>query len=153
MRSAPQEMFVDFRPVSKKQQVNLHHLLAHDTRPKRGGSDEARWVRNLLRARAARADFFNADLFADPAWDMLLSLYSAEIEQKRVSISKLCLASRVPSTTALRWISALQKNGLINREPDPFDARRIFVSLSREGSQAVRAYFGSLPATLYPFSE
>ena len=153
MRSAPQDMFVDFQPVSKKQQVNLHHLLAHDTRPKRGGSDEARWVRNLLRARAARADFFNAELFADPAWDLLLSLYAAGIEQTRVAINELSLACRVPLTTALRWIGALQKEGLIVRKPDPHDARRIFVSLSAEGSQAVRAYFGSLPATHYPFRE
>ncbi|WP_426692852.1 hypothetical protein ACMC5O_002196 [Sphingomonas sediminicola] len=83
---------------------------------------------------------------------MLLSLYSAELEQKRVSVSSLSLASGVPATTALRWISALQKNGLIVRQPDQFDGRRIFVALSSEGSRAVRAYFNSLPAALYPFS-
>lgn len=152
MRSASQEAFADFRPVHQDQQRKLHHQLAKDARPKRGGNDEARWLRNVLRARAARAEFFSEHLFADPAWDMLLSLYSAELEQKRVSVSSLSLASGVPATTALRWISALQKDGLIVRQPDQFDGRRIFVALSSEGSRAVRAYFNSLPATLYPFS-
>jgi DNA-binding MarR family transcriptional regulator len=152
MRSAPQGAFADFGPVHQDQQRNLNQQLASDARPKRGGGDEARWLRNVLRARASRADFFSEHLFADPAWDMLLSLYSAELEQKRVSVSSLSLASRVPATTALRWISALQKDGLIVRQPDPFDGRRIFVALSAEGSRAVRTYFNSLPATLYPFS-
>jgi len=152
MRSASQGAFADFRPVHQDQQRNLNQQLASDARPKRGGGDEARWLRNVLRARASRADFFSEHLFADPAWDMLLSLYSAELEQKRVSVSSLSLASRVPATTALRWISALQKDGLIVRQPDPFDGRRIFVALSAEGSRAVRTYFNSLPATLYPFS-
>ena len=152
MRSASQEAFANFRPVHQDQERKLHQHLANVTRPKGGGGDEARWLRNMLRARASRAEFFSEHLFADPAWDMLLSLYSAELEQKRVSVSSLSLASRVPATTALRWISALQKDGLIVRQPDPFDGRRIFVALSAEGSRAVRTYFNSLPATLYPFS-
>ena len=152
MRSASREAFADFHPARQDQQRHLHHQLATDTRPKRGGCDEARWLRNLLRARAARAEFFSDHLFADPAWDMLLSLYTAELEQKRVSITSISLASKVPATTALRWIAALQKDGLIVRQPDPFDGRRVFVALSAEGSKTVRAYFNSLPPTLYPFS-
>lgn len=152
MRSSSQEAFANFRPVHHDQQQNLQDQLASSVRPKRGGSEEARWLRNLLRARASRADFFNENLFADPAWDMLLSLYSAELEQKRIAISRLSLASGVPATTALRWINALHKEGMIVRHPDPIDGRRIFVALSVEGSRSIRAYFDSLPANLYPFS-
>jgi len=100
MRSASQEAFADFHPVHQDQQRKLHHQLAKDTRPKRGGSDEARWLRNVLRARAARAEFFSEHLFADPAWDMLLSLYSAEIEQKRVVVPVKALASTPPCASA-----------------------------------------------------
>ena len=153
MRSASQEAFADFKPVREDLQHHLHHQLANDAAPKRGGGEEARWLRNVLRARAARSEFFNEHLFADPAWDMLLSLYSAELEQKRVTVSALSAASRVPATTALRWISALQKDGLVIRQPDQFDGRRIFVALSPEGSRRVRGYFNSLPPALYPFSE
>lgn len=36
-------------------------------------------LRSLIRARRLRASFLPADLFADPAWDMLLDLLQAEI--------------------------------------------------------------------------
>lgn len=47
-------------------------------------------VRNVIRARRLRSRFFEEDLFADPAWDMLLDLLQAEIAQLRVPVSSLC---------------------------------------------------------------
>lgn len=58
-------------------------------------------LRVMIRARRLRANFFPADLFADPAWDMLLDLLQAELVQHRVPVSSLCLAAAVPATTAL----------------------------------------------------
>ena len=37
-------------------------------------------VRAVIRARRLRARYFDAELFADPAWDMLLDLLQAEID-------------------------------------------------------------------------
>lgn len=113
---------------------------------------EASWLRGLLRARVRRGIFFSPRLFADPAWDMLLELYTAQLEQKRVSVSSLGIASGVPPTTALRWIAELQKDGFITKSKDPLDARRTFVELSRVGSRAMRDYLASLPASIYPFA-
>ena len=42
-------------------------------------------MRRIIRQRQLRARFFDGDLFADPAWDMLLDLTAARIEMKRVS--------------------------------------------------------------------
>jgi hypothetical protein len=42
-----------------------------------------------------RARFFQEELFADPAWDMLLDLLQAEIAQHRVPVSSLCIAAAV----------------------------------------------------------
>lgn len=102
----------------------------------------ARSIHKVLRARERRSKFFKASLFADPAWDMLLELLLAEIEQVRLSIGSLCIGSQVPATTALRWIGKLQREGLIVKRCDPLDARRIYVGLSPTGSRAMRAYFG-----------
>jgi hypothetical protein len=44
-------------------------------------------VRSVIRARRLRSRFFAEDLFADPAWDMLLDLLQAEIAQLRVPVS------------------------------------------------------------------
>ena len=98
-------------------------------------------VRQLIRARRLRARFFDADLFADPAWDMLLDLFQAEIAQHRVPVSSLCIAAAVPPTTALRWIKTMTDSGLFLRRLDPHDRRRIFIELAPATSEAMRRYF------------
>jgi hypothetical protein len=97
-------------------------------------------VRRVIEARAARRRFFDGDLFADPAWDILLELFALRCEQRRTSVSKLCIAAAVPATTALRWIDKLQSDGLVEREADPFDARRVWVALSDRAHEAMQAY-------------
>jgi len=98
-------------------------------------------VRNVIRARRLRARFFDQELFADPAWDMLLDLLQAEIAQHRVPVSSLCIAAAVPATTALRWIKTMTDNGLFQRRADPHDGRRVFIELAPEASLAMRRYF------------
>ncbi len=102
-------------------------------------------LRRILKARRARAEFFDGDLFADPAWDILLELYACELGQRRMSVSDACGASDVPATTALRWIRTLEDRGLLQRRDDPTDGRRAFVQLSEAGSSAVRAFFRNAP--------
>lgn len=101
-------------------------------------------VRAILRARRARDQFFRPELFADPAWDMLLDLTAAKLEHQRVSVSSLCIAAAVPPTTALRWIKALTDEGVLARRADPTDGRRIFVELGDPAFQAMTAYLGWL---------
>ena len=88
-----------------------------------------------------RARYFPEELFADPAWDMLLDLLQAEIAQLRVPVSSLCIAAAVPATTALRWLKTMVSNGLFVRRADPHDGRRVFVELSGDASRALRRYF------------
>src|SRR5579863_9806562 len=76
---------------------------------------DAQLVRRIIRQRQQRARFFEGDLFADPAWDMLLDLTAARVEHSRVSVTSLCIASGVPPTTALRWIGQLTDAGLLQR--------------------------------------
>jgi hypothetical protein len=52
-------------------------------------------------ARRLRERLLPAGLFADPAWDMLLDLYAAEIEEQPVSVTSACIAAAAPATTAL----------------------------------------------------
>jgi len=94
-------------------------------------------VRALLRSRRLRDEVFGKGLFADPAWDMLLDLIAARLERTQVSVSSLCIAACVPPTTALRWIRHLAERGLVQREADPEDGRRIFVALSNQGTAAM----------------
>ena len=101
-------------------------------------------VRQVIRARRLRARFFEEDLFADPAWDMLLDLLQAEIAQLRVPVSSLCIAAAVPATTALRWLKTMTDKGIFLRRADPHDGRRVFVELAPDASLAMRRYFAEV---------
>jgi hypothetical protein len=103
-------------------------------------------VLKVLHARRMRSRFLPDELFADPAWDMMLDLLYAELSHQRVSVSKLCAASAVPATTALRWITTLVERGVFTRRADPHDARRFFVELSPETSRSLRRYFAEVDA-------
>ena len=104
----------------------------------------AKAVRRMLRQRRMREQYFPADLFADPAWDMLLDLYAARLERQPVSVSSLCIAAAVPATTALRWIKTMTDAGLFLREDDPHDGRRIFIALAEGACDALARYFEAL---------
>ena len=101
-------------------------------------------VRTAIRARRLRSRYFPEELFADPAWDMLLDLLQAEIAHLRVPVSSLCIAAAVPATTALRWLKTMVQQGLFVRRADPHDGRRVFVELSPETSGSLRRYFAEV---------
>lgn len=98
-------------------------------------------VKSAIRARRLRERFFPGDLFADPAWDMMLELLFAELTHRRVSVTSLCEAAAVPPTTALRWSRLMVQKGLFVRRADPLDGRRVFVELAPKTSAGLRDYF------------
>jgi DNA-binding MarR family transcriptional regulator len=113
-------------------------------RPPRPPLPDPRLVRRIIRQRQLRAQVFGQDLFADPAWDILLDLTAARAEHTRVSVTSLCIASGVPPTTALRWIGQMVEAGLLERVEDETDRRRAFIKLSDKAADAMARYFAEL---------
>ena len=107
---------------------------------------DPRLIRRIIRQRQLRARFFDGDLFADPAWDMLLDLTAARAEHSRVSVTSLCIASGVPPTTALRWIGQMTEAGLLQRVEDETDRRRAFITLTDKAADGMARYFAELSA-------
>ena len=105
---------------------------------------DPRLVRRIIRQRQLRARFFDGDLFADPAWDMLLDLTAARAEHTRVSVTSLCIASNVPPTTALRWIGQMSDAGLLERIEDEVDRRRAFITLASDAADTMARFFAEL---------
>jgi hypothetical protein len=114
------------------------------TRALRPPLPDPRLVRRVIRHRQLRSRYFDAQLFADPAWDMLLDLCAARAEHRRVSVTSLCIASAVPPTTALRWIGQMVEQGVFVRVGDDADRRRAFIGLSDRSSDAMARYFAEL---------
>lgn len=114
-------------PASRADAYNSRDLL-----------EEAEKAYRLRRRRDAI--IARSDLFGEPAWDILLDLYVAHGRGKRVSVSSACIGSAAPPTTGLRWLAILQEEGLITRDGDPRDHRRIIVSLTAEGRQRMESY-------------
>lgn len=111
---------------------------------KRATLPDPRLIRSIIRQRQARAKFFGEEMFADPAWDMLLDLTAAHAEHKRVSVTSLCIASGVPPTTALRWITQMVEAGLLERVQDSADKRRAFIRLSDRAVDGMARYFAEI---------
>lgn len=103
----------------------------------------ADYVREVIRVRRLREQFWESDLFADPAWDMMLDLYHAELSGLRIAVSSLCVAAAVPPTTAMRWIKTMVAKGLIVRRADAHDGRRVFIELTEQTSETMKKFFHS----------
>lgn len=79
--------------------------------------------------------------FDGPALNMVLDLYVNLASDKRVSVTSAAMASRVPMTTALRYIGTLAKAGLVARVPDPGgDRRRTLLTLTALGLRQTEYY-------------
>lgn len=114
-----------------------------DPRRSGGGGPAARAARCYLRARRLRDGLFPERVFADPAWDMLLELYACKAEGKKLGVSNACVAAIVPQTTALRCLDRLEECGLVHRQPDPADSRRINVELSDVATSRIELWLNA----------
>lgn len=79
-----------------------------------------------------------ANLFADPAWFIMLDLFVRQHSGLQTSVSSACHASFSPVTTALRHLAILTERNIIEREYDPIDQRRVFVKLTEEAKAEIQ---------------
>lgn len=115
---------------------NKPRLTTVDPTPQAATNREADRLTTVLawiKGRSNRNQVFGNDLFAEPAWDMLLDLYANYRLNRVVTIGDLCVASRAPMSTALRWLGLLERKNLVCRTADPLDRRRAFITLTDEG--------------------
>jgi DNA-binding MarR family transcriptional regulator len=103
-------------------------------------SDVKAIANRLLRFHAGLNGALDFDQFGDPAFLMLLELLVAEVENRRLALTKLCLATGTPATTGLRLLDRMEKKGQIRRHSNPADRRSAYATLMPETSAALRAY-------------
>lgn len=74
--------------------------------------------------------FGDSQLFGEPTWDILLDLFIAELRDIKMQTTSVCIGAQVPQTTALRWLTLLEKEDLVRRYRDNGDSRRVYVQLT-----------------------
>jgi DNA-binding MarR family transcriptional regulator len=95
-------------------------------------ADLVQLARRISHWRRKRDALFESVIFADPEWDILLDLYAQDGFGRPVSMSSLCIAAAVPTTTAVRCINAMIDHGVLAKSRDVHDARRVLVALTEE---------------------
>ncbi len=97
------------------------------------------FARRLHRSRMRAHEIIGPAIVRDPKWEMLLELFVAHHEHRRVSVSALCHAANAPATTSLRHIETLEKLGFFHRIDDPMDARRSWIEPTPKAIDGVAA--------------
>lgn len=105
-------------------------------------------ARQTKAMRAHIAQFFPRDVFRDSAWDMMLELFIADEQNRPLCVKELILVSGESSTSALRRIDRLEGAGLLRRRTDPADHRRLAVTLTQRGTDAMTAMLRHLYLTM-----
>lgn len=101
------------------------------------------------KSRRLREKFFDLDLFAEPAWDILLDLFIQTSRGRKISVTSACIASNVAPTTALRWLNFLEEKGLLELEIDKADRRRRIVSMTEAGKKKMLQYLSREASNSY----
>ena len=128
--------------TASKESPNKDDLARNSSLISQNRATYAEAARRVYASRRARAALFGStELFGEPAWDILLDLYIANADNKPVSVSSACIGSAAPPTTGLRWLGVLADNGLVLREHDKDDQRRVLVRLTEQGVAAMDDYF------------
>lgn len=97
-------------------------------------------LKKIISTRGLRNRYFPGQIFADPAWDILLDLARAKLDGEQVSVSSVCIAASVPMSTALRWVKQMTDAGLLKRWTDPKDRRRDLIALTDSTAESMRDY-------------
>ncbi|MDF1586784.1 hypothetical protein [Marinimicrococcus flavescens] len=101
-------------------------------------------TRFVLDTRASRDRIFGSSLFSDPCWEILLDLTRAHLVGTTISASGIGGSSRMPLSTTLRKLDELVARGLVERHPDPVDARRKLLRLTDSGFASMWQYLDAL---------
>jgi hypothetical protein len=101
-------------------------------------------LRLLIIESQLRIEIVTGCRFGDPAWDLLLRLYLAHLEERPMISTELCKEAALTETTGQRWIARLVEGGLLQQRTEAADRRARWVSLSPAGRTKMERYFEAI---------
>ena len=146
-------MFDDAPPSAGEVRALAHQLMSWaDHLSRRAGSDPAPG-RELTEedrhdlllglavamraARRLRAEIFAEVPLNNPNCDVMLALFIQEMNGFRTSLDHLALTGDLPASTVYESVGELVRHGLLERTPDRFDSRVMWLSLTVAGRQGL----------------
>lgn len=115
---------------------------SHETGAEADAEQLVRVAKTAIRMREIQRKYLPASYFDEPALNILLDLYVADAQGRVVYVNDACIASQTPTSTALRWIAVLVRDGFAVRIRDEIDARRTILEITPAGHRALSGLLG-----------
>ena len=108
----------DFRPDSLGEGLTSERALARA------------WADRLYAERRSRDALFPDGLFGEPAWDLLLAMFTAREKGHSMILCRAYKAAGVSDTTGRRLLDRMEEEGLITRRRAPRSRKMRIVELT-----------------------
>ncbi|QGP79103.1 ArsR family transcriptional regulator [Sphingobium sp. CAP-1] len=130
-RALPSQEAVDLVVALQRCLNNFHARNEEPAILEAGAEDQRAFIGRYVEARRVRAALFGHDLFGDPAWDILLLLFQAELEGQALTLEQMSETSRLSLNLVLGQIGVMERRGLVmEHRSSPSSRRRRAVRLS-----------------------
>lgn len=106
----------------------------------------------LREARRLRAEIFPRVPLGNPNWDVMLDLFIQEMNGFRTSLDHLALTGDLPAPVVYESVHELVRLGLLDRTPDRFDNRVMWLSLTVTGRQGMFDLFAQSSEVVRPIA-
>lgn len=94
---------------------------------------------SILRVRHSRERLLGRGMIGEPAFEMILCLYLRS-GQEEASLSSLAKHTRIPYSSALRWMAYLADKGFLARTESKYDRRALSVHLTSSGRAVMEEF-------------
>jgi hypothetical protein len=87
--------------------------------------------------RRLRTEIFPGAPLGNATWDIMLDLFIQDMNGYRTSLDHLAIAGDLPAAAVYEAVELAAGLGLLERTPDRFDSRVVWLSLSVSGRQGM----------------
>lgn len=140
-RAMPSQQAVDLVVALQRCLTSFHALQEEPPVLDGQDGDGFAMLARYVEARRVRAMIFGQNLFADPAWDMLLLLFQAELEGRTMTLEQVSETLRLSMNVMLNHVGILERRGLLaEHRLSPSGQRRRIMRLTSLAVDAMTSW-------------
>ena len=110
-------------------------------------------IRRLITMHKKRQLQLGPGTVDDAVWIIMFDMLLAELNDKKISVTSLCVDSGASTTTAFRRLRELIDSGYAAKMNDPDDKRRLYVCLTDKGRNLIASYLEDLHSAVIAAAE